>query len=747
MTHGLHPPHLLLKALLLSVMAGSLLLPNAAEARLWGDAEFGYASLDTTINGEKRTKDSLYQRYSLLYGSGGRLGGGVAAYAYAVGYEWGSVDYSGNSSAVQSGHLLYSGDFTYEPRNVPVSLKLFSMDKSRMMFLSEGMTTKSLEYPVTGGEILPSGMPSSILGGTRTVTGGQLKLGSSRYIAPKYAFMKELPFTVIEYREDTVEDLKSITPQHLRNRNFSLALKASRVWFQYGFIDSKDYIGSSNNRAGGSSDSSWREDRYQIGTVDNTQTREWVDLTNWIKLSADGEFVKYSDQMSNIVPKESYRLSLFGIATRQEWSARSFNRLERVVSGYGDTRIISNSTDIPLYVSGTFGTDTSWDFSAQTRDQQDFNPSLRTATSISNLSTSFRAQTFKRSPFTLAPSFTFDQTRYTGESRSNYTARIETASTRRYSDNVSLFAAYDFKYLTEEKQNAAVTNRLENYLTGQVAWRLTERLRVEVEENLTYSSGNTTIDKVTDSSGKPLDITERSSLENSYFRSLSKAKIAWNPTGRLRTAATVTVDILSPSPGDMDTIITFGQTIDYNLMDYKISSDLRHVTRMTGAATSSELYASANASYAVKKNLEMSMRGNYTQIDSGNYRSSSGELLQRVQYHIDRNKFGGGKLLEFTEEGSYLKGGNGWGYTGTYSTIRRVTLLASYFPYKNLYIGATSRYSLLDPGNVTEWFGTSIIGLNSPKLQASLEYGYGKRKGDADNRLESKFSANIKKQF
>ena len=70
-----------------------------------------------------------------------------------------------------------------------------------------------------------------------------------------------------------------------------------------------------------------------------------------------------------------------------------------------------------------------------------------------------------------------------------------------------------------------------------------------------------------------------------------------------------------------------------------------------------------------------------------------------------------------------------------------------YYPTKYLFMSAVIRYSLLDPGDKKELFGSGGIGVRFPALQANIDYSYGKRNGYMDNRVEKRFSANLKKQF
>jgi hypothetical protein len=69
-----------------------------------------------------------------------------------------------------------------------------------------------------------------------------------------------------------------------------------------------------------------------------------------------------------------------------------------------------------------------------------------------------------------------------------------------------------------------------------------------------------------------------------------------------------------------------------------------------------------------------------------------------------------------------------------------------YYPLRQLFVASLAKYTLVAPGDIQELISTSSLGVSFTKLQASLDYSYGKRYG-GDNRVENRFAANLKKLF
>jgi len=231
-----------------------------------------------------------------------------------------------------------------------------------------------------------------------------------------------------------------------------------------------------------------------------------------------------------------------------------------------------------------------------------------------------------------------------------------------------------------------------------------------------------------------------------YIQSTTTAGVSWEPVARLRLGAQASVDVFQQAGADVDTIMSLSNSIDYTMPSYAVRASNRYAKRIVGARESSETNSSLNATYNPNRNTEMLIRGTYNRLDDFGVITSSAEFIQRIKYTIQGGGYGQSKLLDLIEEAGYNTSDKQI-YSGLYDTKRHLTLIAKSYPMRNLYVGATARYSLLDPGNVSEWLGSATVGLSFRKLQVALDAAYGRRNGSSDNRIEKRISANLKKQF
>jgi hypothetical protein len=63
-----------------------------------------------------------------------------------------------------------------------------------------------------------------------------------------------------------------------------------------------------------------------------------------------------------------------------------------------------------------------------------------------------------------------------------------------------------------------------------------------------------------------------------------------------------------------------------------------------------------------------------------------------------------------------------------------------------MYIAGFARYSLLEPGALTEQLYSASMGVDYRMLQANIEYTYGNQTGNY-KQVEKKLAANLKKFF
>jgi hypothetical protein len=726
-------------------------LPENAFARVSGEVAFEYDDYKSKTDQLDSSKSLLYQKYSLLYDKRGRLGK-YGGYGFALGYEWAALDLAQtdngveSKSAVNNGHLLYSVDYSYNSKIVPLNIYFFSRDMNRIQSYNNPEALSS----INGDTLVPTlNIPNVQAGGTKISTGARLVFGEQKSdsLTSKFPRLVELPRVFIDYSEAYVSNLNSAAPEHSRTRLLNASIAKDSLWFTYKMLDSKDYLTKSDTLGlFYSFGTNAQEQSFHLGTVDNYGQRIWVDLTNWIQISADGVMTKKSDPSSPTTSGTEYNLNLFAIAKRERWDARSFSTFSRQI----DANLqLDEDLKIPIYVSGLWSNDTNWQARFEQKDHRVSNNgyALKEQTSFASL----RVETFKRSLFTLTPYVAVEILNSDTTKKLSVQGRIETSSTRRFSDKATLNASYEIKRFSEETA-ASRTDQLTQSLSGKAQYRISNNLIMNADQLLTVNIGAvnasqgtvSSSEKFTDSGSRLTGRVE--DISDNYVRSVTNAKIAWSPVPRLRTDIQASLDIYGVKGNELDTIMSFNGSIDYSLPKYAVNASSRYSRRTTGGVSGDEMSFTGYAQVAPAPNTLSSVRATYTRINEFGTVKNTTDVSQRLEYKIPSRKFIG-NLIEVSQQSVFLKSSESPIYGNFYTTARQFTLQGKYFVNSNLYASALSRYSLLSPGNVSEWMGGASLGVQYKLLQGSVEYYQGKRTGGNDNRMERRFSANLKKQF
>lgn len=743
-------------------------LPLSAHARLTGEAELGYVKYDATVDGAKIIDANTFQqRYSLLYSNslafaGGRVGGA----SYSLGYEWGSFDTTvksslpgvGQSVSQNRGHFLFNGEVLVDPKELPLTFVAYSRDMNRMQFQKDlwqigGAVTSNGVV----GDIIRPNMPSNIVDGQRIYSGATLLLGVRNGMTNGYnEIFRLFPMLMLDYRDEIIHDTKSFTPTDSRLSRFAfVSLNKKDNWFHFRSTRYSDYINPDND---------WKEKAFQIGTVDQNLQRRWIDFTNWIKLSVDGSWTK-RDTANAIYTEERYDVNLFAIATRKTWEARTFNTFSRVMEHNGPTY----DANVPLYVTGTWGTDTDWRFRASDRERKQVDVAGIWKSSSDMLS-SLQFTTFKRSPFTLTPSASVE---YFDETTSGKTialeGAVETASTRRFSSRYELFGRYDIKYFTAERSGVASSTYLTQEIDGRLAYIPSSVWRFQLEQKFQMGSGtnpglsgsaivpNNDFNTITDSTRY---IQRDGVTVNDYTRSISSASVSWSPLARLGISLSASEDVLMASGQPASYITNLSNTISYSVADLSVNVNNRYQMQNSGDGTNNDLFSSALVSYRPDRNMDGSLNFVYERRTIDNSSSTYIDLTQKFNYNFYRVNGVNRKILELNEQIDYTKNSNqsqnspllisgvmsGLVSTTASSTVTRVTLGARYYPLQRLYLAATSQYYLLDPGAIKGQIYTGSLGFTASKFQVSLDYSYGTQQNGL-KRVEQRFAANMKKFF
>lgn len=733
--------------------AAAVCVPAPAGARLSGEAELGYTSYDAEVDGAKVVDgSSFYQRYSLMYGTSGDFyRGRVGRYDLALGYEWGSFDtdvtYHGDIAGSQgdagrsasAGHLLYRGEVLLDPQELPLKLRAYSYDLNRVT-LYQDLTLNG------GGKIIDSRLASDLRDGTRITSGATLLLGVKSGLTNGYnAIFRHIPLVMLDYRDDIVRDLKSLAPIDTRMRRLAfVSLNKRDNWFHYRTTDYSDKINA---------DQSYKETQIQLGTVDQALTRRWIDLTNWLKISADGQFTKH-DSATPVNSFEAYDLNLFAIATRRSWDARTYSSYSRRVDREG----ISLERTIPVYGRGIIGADIEWNGSLYSNEKK-IREVGGNVVENSNYSASLRADMFRRAPFTLGVTARGESTTSYGAKLMSLEGMVETTSTARFSRDYSLAGSYKVKYF--ESLDDSGGGYLNQSLRGRLAYMGSPTFRMEMSEELSAASGNNpqnfsnsaiTINEGFDggtvlNSGSDASFRRRNNDINEYVRSVTTVNASWLPLPRTSIGFSASEDILMRSEGDTDYLTTFRNTIDYSVSSFAARMNNNYNIRMVDGEALDYLESIGTLEYRPNRYLDGLLTYTYSvgDVTSGT-KSEFIDLRQRLGYSLYARAGMSRKLMELYEEFTYNRTKNSGNVSSEINTARRFTLGARYYPLRYLIVGGDARFSLLEPSGLTEQCYTGIVGINFRKFQANLEYSYGRSNGD-DNRIEKRIAANVKKLF
>ncbi|WP_298440334.1 hypothetical protein [Geobacter sp.] len=724
-----------------------------AGARVTGDAELGYVGYDAEANGKKVVRGhSFEQRYSLLYQSDGLLyGGRVGSYDLNLGYEWGAFDTrvknpsdptdpGGNiNPSISGGHPIYRGEIVIDPLELPMKLKAYSYELNRISFIRNSTGTAP-----EGSSLIGPRLTTDLLDGLSINSGVTMLFGVKNGLTNGYnAIFQHIPLVMVDYRDELRKDTKSATPVDTRLRRLAfVSLNKRDNWFHYRTTRFEDRLNPTL---------SFTESQFQLGTIDQTLARRWVDMTNWLKISTDGQFTKHAS-VNPINSYESYDLNFFAAAARQTWEARTFSSFTRLQDRNG----LTLERTVPMYATGVLKSDVEWKGTLYSRDRRlrrlDGSESLK-----NDRNGSLRLDMFSRAPFTLGTFAKVENSENEGAKLLSFEGGVETASTRRFSRDYSLFASYNVKYFDASNGTVGDSKYLNQTAVVRGVYTASQTVRFELEENVSAGSGTNPRDfsnqaiivnsGLTSNSGVNSTLNRRDESINDYLRSVTTLAGYWTPRPRLRVSAALSEDILAPSGAPVDSVTTVRGDIDYALSDFTMRVRGSYRYRNQGGAVTDFFDGQGVVEYKPNRNLEASLYYIYNfGHDTPNTRSEVADIRQRLIYSFYSTRGLARKVLEISEEYDYNRTQNFGTAVASLTTTQRLRLGARYYPISRLFVGGNARFSLLEPNSVTEQVYNATVGVTFSKLQASLDYSYGKRDGN-DNRIEKRIAANVRKFF
>lgn len=725
-----------------ALVAGGLFMPERAYCRLSAEADLNYVNYDVRNNaGQHLSANSLTQRYSILYDINGKfMNGRMGMYDVSLGYEWATFDTSiksnvgSTSPSASDGHIMYSGDVLIDPKEFPFKLHMFSHDISRASWtteLSRGRAFFTGNPLLIDGTILPN-LTTGIQNGQHIESGATLVMGVKNGMTNGYnEVLRHFPMLMLDYRDQINKDLSSSFPENNRlSRLAFVSLNKKDNWFHYRYMTYKDYINSSNN---------FNETQIQLGTIDQTLQRRWIDFSNWLQVSADGQLSKRVTNASTT--SEEFALNLFATARRQTWEARTFNNFTRLKENVDR---ITYKTSVPVYVSGIFSPTSTWNAYVTYNDNKTNKGEQFTSTTAG-----YQANAFSQSEFTLRHGMGIESaTSQKTTGGDIVTAVIGTTSTARFSRVLSLGADYNIRHYMYDT-NGTFTD---HSLNANARYVVNNQLQLSLNQSNNFTSGRSraiggNIKGVSTATPQYFNPRDGSYDAGSSYQSVTSLSAAWNPLPRLNVSFLVSEDIYVPAGGQQSTITRLENTVTYNSSRLMFSSkNLYSYGNSSGTyspyTTESQLSSLNIINYLFSRSLDARLRVSYYKWLDQPRQSDQLEVEQNLNYYYYQKGGMARKLFEINET---FKRRDGLVNYGSSNRNNEFTLGAKYFPLRQLLVGAGTKYyfaNRLDDYS-TSYYAT--ISMQFRLLEASLDYSYGK--SSTDGRIEKRFSANMKKRF
>lgn len=734
--------------ILLSCLALLLCLsPSVASARLSAEASLNYTSYSISDNQNNRISANHFtQDYSLLYSKQGLLyNSRIGKYNVSLGYNWSALDTHSTSTAgnydlsTNRGHIYYSGEILVDPKEVPLRFVAYSRDLTRNTFSSSEPPAMSSLFSNSGRLLGGSYLATGINDGLHIDSGATLVAGVKNGMTNGYnEILRHFPMIMLDYRDQIDRDLRSQTPIDTRlSRLAFVSLNKKDNWFHYRYITYNDYINPDNN---------FIEKQIQIGTVDQTLARRWIDFSNWIQVSTDLQFTKHDGKLSYANFQE-VDLNFFTQAQRSNWEARSYNNFNRYREDMGK---LTYRTTLPLNVYGTINPTLSWASRASYRESHD-NYGAHTESLLGG----YRVDAFKRSPFTFSHNLDVESSKSESSDLLVLSGGIETTSTVRLSRIYSVAASYNIKQSTQ-KYTSGSSDFLEQKLSLRAAYNPSNTVRITLRQdneitngtNLSFSSS------VRDTSTSlPQYVAPRYGFVNSSpshsYRSLTTLNTTWNPRARLDFGLTASEDMYYADNSSSSNITTISASVNYSNDRLKFSDSLNYVkgSYQLGEDTTT-LSNDTTLSYYHSRNLDSRLALSVYRWTNSSTTNYSFNFEQQLNYAHFSNSGMSRKLFEFNETITHTNNPYQY-YNNFYNNSRNartsLSLGLKYYPLRQLVFSNGARYEYYNSLKNYSLIWYSSLAANFRLLQASVDYAQGKRQ--SDGLLEKKFTANVKKQF
>jgi hypothetical protein len=713
---------------------------GSALAGIRGEAAIGYVDYAAEDkNGKVVDASSLSQRYSLRYVTKGDIRSDlIGTYKLSVGYQWQSISAHATQpgraeqdASVSNGRPLVEGELWMDPPQLPLQLKAYVRSGNEGVFLYD-----NLPGLASGTQLLAPHVPTDTTqAGTNITSGLTLTLGVKNSMTSSYSSLFSLfPMLMVDYKDSLQRYNSTQSRIDTRTRRLSfVSLNKADNWFHYRSTRFDDYL----NRG-----QSYVEDEIQLGTIDYRLRRQWVDLTNWIKISTDGRLTNHRGRQDNL-SFEEYDLNFFAIATRRSWEARTFLNFNRL---FNQDRLTTVQR-APIYLSGVWDADTNW-YARYSYSGQKETVIVGTPANKTNNILTVGVNTFQRSPFTLHASAAVEMLK-DSVSTDNYAIDLgaETASTRRFSDKLGLQGRYHVKSFLATDKSGSQSTYLTQDLTGSARYTPNQRLTLTFTGQVQtgtgsnpVTSGNSTVTTPDLGASGNSALTQRDTAINDFVRYNSRVDVGWRHNARLSLFVNASADMLTRPDHPNDTILMTNSGLNYEAEAFDLKFSSTAVSRNSDGVSRYNVTGAVRAGYRPNRDLDTSAGIEYRWFSEGGQHGTYLQALQRLSYVFWSKRGIRAKLAELTEEFEYIVNEQDSVKTQDSKTVR---VSGRYYPTSRLSLFASAA-GTADRGTFTQAYAAGFAA-NFKLLEASADYTYATR--DLDKRVEKRLSATVRRTF
>ena len=741
------------KVLLLTLLGLLYIGVPEAAAGMSGVVEWRYADYVAKEDGKQVADASHFtQQYSLLYQKQGLISQGRAGrYDFGLGMQWSSVDSSIDEQDFNSDDLklLYRGDVLVAPGGLPFNLHLYSQDMQE--------PTWSIESEVGDGEaIIDPYIHTGMWGSQHIQSGATLMVGirNGSYLGRYRELLSQVPRLLIDYREDYVRDMDAEIPQHYRTRNLAfVSLNKKDNWFHYRLYDFTDFEDESEN---------YQEKTYLLGTIDHALTRQWINFTNWLKVSTDGSYIVTNRTSFEEVPEHIYNYNFFAVASRSNWRASAFPTFNRVTDGES----IEKTIEVPLYYQREVDRDTTYRVRLIASRETEERYVDGVTEDEGDVYLSAIGDMYRTRSHILTPRFEAEWK--TGNQGKGYgvATGFEYFTNRAHRPPVDWFTGYTLTRIDGTAEDGAAVDYWENEFLGRLEGMPTSKLRTGIEQRLVFGSGTTDTSvtrhiTIVGDSGLVSSISGRTRRSGDTIRSTTSWFADHLASRRLSNRFEIVYDYLSTEDSN-DSQVLLRHNLRYDRRSFlaRIRNEIAFGDGLSGVNIGSEELGNPEAVTHVDKTFyhNTSLRyspGKIWQLKGDlDYYWQSGDggstkqIMASQEYRYSFFKRTGAlrKFIDLREEIEYERN---IAANGDSRSMFSLLLAAELYPSYRTQIGLRARYRTFLPESYDEYLYTLATGLNFARFMVSFDYSYGIRTAylDEGERNEHRWEVKVRKTF